>query len=69
MTTEKPNVSPTGRFSVRQAAQVLQVHENTVRNWIKNGEFKAYELSVKQVGRKNLIIRGSALIRVWGATN
>ena len=31
-------------YSIKKIAELLEVHENTVRNWIKSGELPRYKI-------------------------
>ena len=37
MTSERPNVKPQGRYDTTQAAALLGVHRNTIRDWANKG--------------------------------
>ncbi len=69
MTTTQPDVKPNDRLNIRQAAQKMDVHQNTIRNWVMQGVFKASELSDTKYGRHMIIILGKGLLRVWSASN
>lgn len=36
-------------ITIKQAAEMLQVHPNTIRNWIKEDRIKAVKLSERTV--------------------
>lgn len=40
MTSEQPNVSKTGKYTVLHASHLMQVAPNTIRNWIKRGQIQ-----------------------------
>lgn len=61
MTTELPNVTPNGRYSVTQAADALEVHRNTILRWIGEGKIK---FGIRRTnGRK--FIEGRTLTSFW----
>lgn len=61
MTTERPNISPTGRYPIGKAAQLLGVCRDTLRSRIADGTVKC------KLRRDNLrkSIPGSELLRYW----
>ncbi len=40
MTQVEPKVELTGRYSTTQAARLLDVHRNTIRNYCRDGKLK-----------------------------
>jgi excisionase family DNA binding protein len=32
-------------LTIKEAAEALDVHENTIRNWVKNGLLRSYRLN------------------------
>ncbi len=67
MVTEKPNVSPLGRYSIVQSAALLGVCQSTIRNWLRLGVFKHTEYNKRTVGRQATFIKGAALLRIWNS--
>ncbi|MCD8281686.1 MAG: hypothetical protein LUC22_00330 [Prevotella sp.] len=67
MVCEMPNVSMLGWYPVRVTAELLGVHENTVRSWIGKGVFRPGEYNRRVYGRNVVVIKGRAIQRVWGA--
>lgn len=61
MTSEMPNVTPNGRYSVTEAAKVMEVHRNTILRWIEEGKIK---FGIRRTnGRK--FIEGRTLTGFW----
>lgn len=61
MTTERPNVTLTGRYPIGEAAKKLGIHRETLRARIKDGTVKC------KYRRNNLrkVILGSEIIKFW----
>ena len=61
MTTEVPNVSPTGRYNTKETAAALGVCVDRVRNYANRGVLKCgYR---RHNGRR--FYEGSEIIRFW----
>lgn len=63
MTSEIPNVSDNGRYTVCDAARIMNVNRRTIYNWIDKGYLK-FGL-FRHNGRR--FIPGKELIRFWKA--
>lgn len=63
MTTEKPNVSPTGRYSYAQTARLLDVHPLTVSRWAKAGKMR---YNIHKFSHRPYVT-GLEILRVWNA--
>ncbi len=63
MTSEIPNVTDSGRYTVCDAARIMNVNRRTIYNWIDKGYLK-FGL-FRHNGRK--FIPGKELIRFWKA--
>jgi len=63
MTSNRPAIIPEGRYSQREAAQLLGVNRHTLRNWEKNPAFTlpAYR---RKTG-KGKFYKGRDLLRIW----
>lgn len=64
LTPEQPTISDSSRYSISQAADVLGVHKNTIRNWMAKGIFKPREWGFRKANGRRYIT-GRALKRVW----
>ena len=40
ITGERPNVTATRRYNIKETAEVLGVHRNTVARWIDGGQLR-----------------------------
>lgn len=63
MTKTKPEIIPTARLELRQAAEALEVHKSSIIRWTTSGKLKCGIR--KSNGRKYLL--GSDLIKFWQA--
>lgn len=64
MTTNRPICNPEGRYSQREAAELLGVERHTVRRWELNGYINFY---VRKAGRAKFTT-GRQILRCWEAT-
>lgn len=60
MTTDMPKAAPNGRYSIKQAAELLGVHRNTITRYVNIGRLRSYH-------RVNGMpfVRGVDIIRLW----
>ncbi|MCD8312652.1 MAG: helix-turn-helix domain-containing protein [Bacteroidales bacterium] len=63
MVTELPAISPTARFTARQAARVLGVHYNTVYNKMRSGEIRSFSRG----DNLHAFIKGIDIIRYFNS--
>lgn len=63
MVTEKPNVSPSGRYTTKVTCEFLQISRTTLNNHRKLGHIRC-GIS-KNNGRSFYL--GSEILRFWGA--
>ena len=61
MTTEKPNVTPTGVYNITQTAKALQVSYSTVRVYRERGYLPVYN----RAGRP--VVKGKDILKLWEA--
>ena len=66
MVNEEPKVSPTARFSIGEAAQILGVHRNTLRRHTNTGPTGIKCQHRKLNGRK--FYTGLEIVRFWRAS-
>lgn len=61
MTPTRPDVKRTGRYTVSEAARLLEVSRTTIYRWIEDEELKV------RVQRKTLrkYIMGAEILRLW----
>lgn len=64
MTTEVPNVSPTGRYPMTKVAKALALHRNTLARYVK--EYSNY-LPVHYHITGEAFILGKDILRFWKA--
>lgn len=62
MTITEPNVSPRGHYNMKQTADILGIHRNSLRSYNKNGLIKSGN---RKIGRKDKFFLGSEIIRFW----
>ena len=63
MNNSEPEVSPTARYELREAAAALGIHKSTLLNWTKRGLIKA---GVRKVNGRRFWL-GSDLLKCWKA--
>lgn len=61
MTSEEPKVTLNGRYSVREAGEILGVNRCTINRWIACGELMC---GVRRTNGRRFIY-GRELIRFW----
>lgn len=66
MVNEQPNVSPTARFSIGEAAAILGIHRNTLRRYTNTGALGINCHYRKCNGRK--YYTGLDIIKFWRAS-
>lgn len=66
MINEEPKVSPTARYSIGEAAQILGIHRNTLRRHTNTGPTGIKCSYRKSNGRR--YYTGLDLIQFWRAT-
>lgn len=64
ITAEEPKVSENGRYSVKQASEVLGIHRNTLRNYTDQGLIKC---GFRKVNYRKFY-EGREIIRFWKAS-
>lgn len=64
MIIEKPKVSPSGRYTLLQAAKALELSKSTIYRMIGGGKIKATH---RQSDNKQ-VIAGTEILRVWQQT-
>lgn len=63
LTAIEPEVNKTGRYGIGEAAELLGIHRNTLRNYTEQGLIKC---GIKrQTGKK--FYQGSEILRFWRA--
>lgn len=66
MVNEQPDVSPTARYTIAEAAAILGMHRNTLRRHTNNGVF-GIECHIRKCnGRK--YYTGLDIIKFWRAS-
>lgn len=65
MVVDEPKVSPTGRYSIGQAADILGVHRNTLRRHTNTGPTGITCQHRKSNGRK--FYTGLEIVKFWKA--
>lgn len=60
MKAEIETISPTGRYTVTQAAAILGVHRCTIDRWCKAGEIRA-----RATNAKRRYFKGSDIIEAY----
>lgn len=65
MVVDEPKVSPTGRYTIGQAAEILGVHRNTLRRYTNTGPTGITCQHRKSNGRK--FYTGLEIVRFWRA--
>lgn len=63
MTTERPRVSPAGRYTQAQAARLLGVDRRTVMRWRDSGHIRSLDLQGCSSGR--VYYKGSEILKAW----
>lgn len=63
MTTERPNISPTGVYSQADAARLLDVDRHTLRRWEKDPVFPLEGWTRR--GGRGKFYRGRQLLAQW----
>ncbi len=66
MVNEEPQVSPTARYSIGEAAQILGIHRNTLRRHTNIGPLGIDCKHRKSNGRK--YYTGLDIVRFWRAS-
>lgn len=66
MVNEEPKVSPTARFSIGEAAEILGIHRNTLRRHTNVGPAGIDCRHRKSNGRK--FYTGSDIVKFWKAS-
>ncbi len=66
MVNEEPQVSPTARYSIGEAAQILGVHRNTLRRYTNAGPTGITCNFRKSNGRR--FYTGLDIVKFWRAT-
>ncbi len=61
MITTKPEVEPTGRYSINETAIKLGISRRTVERYIKNEDIKA---QVRKIDGKHYVT-GIEILKVW----
>lgn len=64
MTSLKPKVEPTGRYTIKQTAMHLEVDRRTIERYIEKGKLKA---EYRKIDDKPFVT-GLEIIRAWQAT-
>ena len=64
MTKEQPQVSATGKYELREAAQALDVSTSTLTKWAAAGKIN---YGIKKINGRRFFF-GSEIIRAWRAT-
>ncbi len=64
MTKSQPNVSPTYKYELREAAKALDVSTSTIVKWTNKGILRA---STRRANGRR-VWSGEELIRAWKAT-
>lgn len=65
MTTTEPDIDPDGRYTVAQAARLLEVDRATIYRYIERGALKAMK---RRKVSKTKILPGEDLILLWRIT-
>ena len=64
VTSEEPNVTPTGRYSVTETCRALGIHRNTLQRYTQEGKIKCGF-------RRNTLRKfyaGVEILKFWRAT-
>lgn len=61
MIAHEPQVQPTERFAIGEAAKILGVTRNTLSRWIREGYVK---FGIRKCNGRKFII-GQELVKVW----
>lgn len=64
MTATRPEVNPTTRYSLTDAAMQLGVSKRTVERWLEENKLKAVILKINN----RRYITGTEILRVWNAS-
>lgn len=64
ITSEKPKVDPTARYSAKEASALLDIHRSTLERYTKQGYIKCGYRKVN----KRKYYTGVEIIRLWEAT-
>ena len=64
MTNTRPNISPEGRYSFTEAAEILGVNPKTIYRWRKLGYLP--ETAPRKVNRRACIL-GKHILRIYDA--
>lgn len=59
ISSKAPNVNPNAKYTITETCEVLGIHRNTLRSYVKAGYIKN---SPKPHGQR---FRGSEIIRFW----
>ena len=65
MTQERPDISPTGRYTQAAAARLMGVDRHTIARWSRDPRYRLECFHRKANGDK--FFKGSDLIRIWEA--
>jgi len=63
--SERPNISPTGRYTQAAAARLMGVDRHTIARWSRDPRYKLEKFCRKAGG--GAYFRGRDLIRIWEA--
>jgi len=63
MTDTKPNVDPTGQYSIANTAKHLNVGVRSIQRWVKDGRMKA---KTRKIDSKRYI-SGLEIIKAWNS--
>lgn len=63
MTNEEPKVTDRGRYTTTEAAALLGIHRNTLRNWAQSSKIKCTHRKVNC----RRYFTGAEIKRIWNA--
>ena len=68
VTSEEPRVCATGRYTVKETSELLGIHRNTLRRYVKAGYIRpAYKRGRIVVNQPRIRFLGSEIVKFWRA--